>query len=200
MDTDGAKAARLAGTTNVGAEATCGSPPTAFDPTLHWHETLNDGSRVLIRPIGHDDAGLERAFLDGLSAQSRAYRFLGQVRITDEMIRQFTDIDPQRDVAFVALRHEECAKREIGVGRFCVNADGTSCECAVAVSDEWQGRGLGRALMLHLIAVARHRGIKRMFSIDAADNQRMRDLAAELGFARKSDPGYPSEVIHSLDL
>lgn len=171
-----------------------------FDPMAHWHETLRDGDRVLIRPMGKEDAALERAFIERLSPASRWYRFLGQIRASDDVIRRLTDIDYRRDMAFIALRHEAGEKREIGVSRFCLSDDGTSCECAVAVSDEWQGKGLGHLLMRHLIEMARQRGIKRMFSIDSAGNQQMRKLAASLGFGRKVEPGYPSEVIYSLDL
>jgi GNAT superfamily N-acetyltransferase len=171
-----------------------------FDPMSHWHETLRDGTRVLIRPIAKDDAALERTFLERLSPQSLRYRFLGQMNFSNDMIRRLTDIDYRREMAFVALRHEAGEKREIGVSRFCVSDDSTSCECAVVVADEWQGRGLGHLLMRHLIEVARQRGIKRMFSIDSAADSQMRDLAASLGFERKVDHGYPSQVIHSLAL
>lgn len=171
-----------------------------FDPMAHWHETLRDGSRVLIRPMSKQDAALERAFIERLSPTSRGYRFLGQIKPTHDVIRQLTDIDYRRDMAFVALRHEAREKREIGVSRFCLSDDEASCECAVTVSDEWQGRGLGHLLMRHLIEVARQRGIKRMFSIDSAANQQMRDLAASLGFERRVDHDYPSEVVYSLDL
>ena len=54
--------------------------------------------------------------------------------------------------------------------------------------------------MRHLIDVARQRGIKVMYSIDAANNQKMRDLAHSLGFERKVDLSYTSEVVHSLAL
>jgi GNAT superfamily N-acetyltransferase len=171
-----------------------------FDPMSHWHETLRDGTQVLIRPVGKDDAALERAFIERLSPASRWYRFLGQMQTSDDMIRQLTDIDYRRDMAFVALRHEVGEKREIGVSRFCLSDDGLSCECAVTVNDEWQGRGLGHLLMRHLIEVARQRGIKHMFSIDSAANQQMRDLAASLGFERRADQGYPCQVVYSLDL
>ena len=103
-------------------------------------------------------------------------------------------------MAFIALRHDAGEKREIGVSRFCVSKDGESCECAVAVSDEWQDKGLGTLLMRHLIEVARQRGIKRMISIDMAENVGMRKLAKSLGFDRKIYVDYPSEVIHTLDL
>lgn len=171
-----------------------------FDPMSHWHEMLRDGTRVLIRPIAKEDAALERAFLERLSPESRQYRFLGQVNFNDSMISRLTDIDYLRDMAFVALRHEAGEKREIGVSRFSMSDDGTSCECAVAVADEWQGRGLGHLLMRHLIEVARQRGVKRMFSIDSAANGPMRELAASLGFERRVEHDYPSEVIHSLAL
>jgi GNAT superfamily N-acetyltransferase len=171
-----------------------------FDPMSHWHETLRDGTQVLIRPIAKEDAALERTFIERLSPQSRENRFLGQMNASDDVARRLTDIDYRRDMAFIALRHDAGEKREIGVSRFYLSDDGSSCECAVTVADEWQGKGLGHLLMRHLIEVARQRGIKRMFSIDLAANKQMRELAASLGFERKVDRDYPSQVIHSLAL
>jgi GNAT superfamily N-acetyltransferase len=170
------------------------------DPAMHWHEKLRDGTQILIRPIRKDDGGLEREFIERLSPESREYRFLGQVKVSDDMVRRMTDIDYERDMAFIALRHDAGEKREIGVGRFCIAKDGESCECAVAVSDEMQHKGLGTLLMGHLIEVARQRGIKRMVSVDMAGNVAMRDLAKSLGFDRKVEDDYSSEVIHTLHL
>jgi GNAT superfamily N-acetyltransferase len=172
----------------------------ASDPAMHWHEKLDDGTRVLIRPIRKEDADLERSFIERLSPESRSYRFLGQVRASDDLIRRLTEIDYQHDMAFIALHLDAGEKQEIGVSRFSIGEDGESCECAVVVSDAWQGKGLGTLLMRHLIEVARQRGIKRMFSIDMAGNPGMRNLAASLGFVRKMDHEYPGEVIHTLDL
>jgi GNAT superfamily N-acetyltransferase len=171
-----------------------------FDSAMHWHDKLRDGTLVLIRPIGNDDGALERAFIERLSPESREYRFLGQVKVSDDLVRGLTDVDYQRDMAFIALRHDAGEKREIGVSRFCIAKDGQSCECAVAVSDEWQHKGLGTLLMRHLIEVARQRGIKRMVSVDMAGNVAMRKLAESLGFDRKIESDYPSQVIHTLDL
>ncbi|MEO8670702.1 MAG: GNAT family N-acetyltransferase [Tahibacter sp.] len=166
-----------------------------------WTHRLHCGTSVLIRPIDEQDAQLERRFIERLSPQSRRFRFLGQIASpSDETLRQLTQIDFTRDVAFVAVIHENNEKKEIGVARYGLAADGQSCECAVVVSDAWQNQGLGTLLMRHLIEIARQRGIRRMLSIDAADNGPMRDLAAHLGFARKSDPDDSAQVIHSLDL
>jgi len=66
------------------------------------------------------------------------------------------------------------------------------------VLDDWQNKGLGAILMKHLIEVARSRGIKRMWSIDSAENLAMSDLAHYLGFQRSQDRDDASQVIHSL--
>ncbi|MEP7098666.1 MAG: GNAT family N-acetyltransferase [Dokdonella sp.] len=184
----------------TGLVAASNAEVLGFNPADHWHEKLHDGTLVLIRPMHKDDAALERDFLERLSPASISYRFLGQMNPSDDLIRRMTEIDYTRDAAFIALRADGAEKKEIGVSRFCTSEDQASCECAVTVSDEWQGRGLGTLLMRHLIEVARHRGIKRMVSIDMAGNVAMRSLAQNMGFNRKVDLGYPSEVIHTLDL
>jgi GNAT superfamily N-acetyltransferase len=173
--------------------------PSAAGPS--WTEKLRDGSHVLIRPIRKSDAAIERAFIERMSPESRHFRFLGYFKSpSDEFVGRLTDIDYQRDMAFVALVHDEGEKKEIGVSRYSVAPDGTSCECAVAVADEWQGRGLGVLLMRHLIEVARARGIKKMLSMDASDNLHMRDLAEFLGFRRRPDPDDTRQVIYTLSL
>jgi GNAT superfamily N-acetyltransferase len=166
----------------------------------HWTEKLSDGTEVLVRPITTDDAMLERTFIEGLSAEGREYRFLGQVNVSDDLVRRMTDIDRERDVAFVALLQDGDKTVEIGVCRFCMDADTATCECAVAVSDAWQHRGLGAILMGHLIGVARERGFKRMVSIDMAENVAMRHLAKSLGFERRTADDSHGEVVHTLYL
>lgn len=170
-------------------------------PPAQWHDRLRDGTHVLIRQIRGDDALLERAFIEGLSPAARRFRFLGEVKMPNAaLIEQLTHPDPERDVAFVALVADGAEKREIGVARFCTRPDGRSCECAVVVADAWQQHGLATLLMQHLIDVARARGIECMYSVDAVENQAMRELAAHLGFRRKPDPDDTTQVLHTLDL
>ncbi|MGA9342405.1 MAG: GNAT family N-acetyltransferase [Rhodanobacteraceae bacterium] len=169
--------------------------------SMRWKENLRDGTTVLIRPISEEDVELERRFIEQLSPQSSRFRFLGQIKnASPELLKQFTHLDHAREVAFVALIDDGGSQREIGVSRYSSRADGLSCECAVAVSDEWQNRGLGTLLMQHLIEVARRHHIEVMYSLDARDNQAMRELADHLGFERKQDPDDATQVLHTLDL
>jgi len=169
--------------------------------TFHAIDTLRDGTHVIIRPIRKEDAGLERAFIQRLSPESRRMRFLGQIREpSDEMLRRLTDIDYKNEMAFIALVHRDGQTQEIGVARYSTSDGGRLCECAITVSDEWHNRGLATLLMHHLIDVARTRGIRTMVSYDAIDNGQMRELATFLGFKRKADPADSSMVVHSLTL
>ena len=166
-----------------------------------WKEKLRDGTTVLIRPISAADVGIEREFIERLSPQSRRYRFLGEIAAPGTaLLDRLTHLDPAHEAAFVALVADGAHKREIGVARFSADKDDRSCECAVAVADEWQGKGLATLLMRHLIEIARQRGYRRMYSIDARDNENMRELAEFLGFERRADPDDTTQVVHSLAL
>jgi GNAT superfamily N-acetyltransferase len=181
-------------------------PPFPESPALglagdHWIETLQDGSHVLVRPIRPEDRERENEFIKRLSPSSRHFRFLGEIReASPELLKQLVDVDYQKSMAFVALVHDDGMLREVGVSRYCASDDESHCECAVTVADDWQHRGLGVLLMRHLIGVARRNGFRKMFSIDSASNEPMRELAEYLGFQRRRDPNDASQVIHSLDL
>lgn len=165
---------------------------------VRWYETLNDGSSVLMRAMRPEDKDADVDFIRRLSEQSRRMRFLGQVRcLPDEELRRLTAIDPARDMAIVAICEDD--NRIVGVSRYSKGAD-DSCECAVAVADDWQAVGLGSRLMHYLIERAREQGIRRMVSFDLAENARMRSLAKFLGFRTRPDPQDPSMVIHELAL
>lgn len=167
----------------------------------HWIEHLRDGTPVLIRPLRAEDREREEDFIRRLSPTARRYRFLGDFRQpSPALVDQLMKVDFPRQVAFVALLHDEGKLREIGVSRYAATSEEHQCECAVTVADDWQNRGLGVLLMRHLIDVARANGFKRMFSIDEASNECMRSLADFLGFRRELSPDDPARVMHTLDL
>ncbi|HVJ62748.1 MAG TPA: GNAT family N-acetyltransferase [Tahibacter sp.] len=168
---------------------------------VHCVHRLRDGSHVLVRGIRKDDVEIERRFIQALSAQSRRFRFFGQIGSpSDDFLRCLVDLDFVHDIAFVALVHIDNMTREVGVARYAVSEDGKSCECAVAVDDAWHGRGLGTLLIGHLIEMARGQGIGEMIAVVAAANRDMADLAESLGFAGAGDPDDPSQKIYRLCL
>ena len=177
------------------------SPATPVPDAPRWRDVLRDGSCVAIRPITQFDVDKEREFISTLSPQSRRFRFLGQIgEPSEQLLKQLTTVDYRQDAAFAAIAMDDPDDRFIGVARFSVTPDRLRCECAVAVLDDWQHRGLGVILMTHLIEVARDRGIETMYSLDAAENAAMTELARFLGFTSRIDHDDPTLLVHSLRL
>ena len=155
--------------------------------TTHW--TLPDGTDVTIRAIKPEDADLEVNFVRKLSAETKYFRFMNTMReLPPAMVVRLTQIDYDREMAFVATVANEGQETEIGVCRYAVNPDGESCEFAVVVADDWQHRGLARRLMGVLIETARNRGLVYMNGVFLANNERMLRFVQSLGFVLSSDP------------
>ena len=150
---------------------------------------LADGADIVIRPIRPEDAGIEQAFVRNLSPQSRYYRFMQSLReLTPEMLVRFTQIDYDRELALIAVTTSRDREIELAVGRYITNPDGESCEFALVVADEWQGRGVGTRLMQQLIEAARARGFRSMDGEVLLNNAPMIKFVAGLGFEIRPDP------------
>lgn len=141
------------------------------------------GETVTLRPIRPEDAAIEQAFVRSLSPESRRFRFMDTLReLTPRMLARFTQIDYDREMALIATVGRDGAEVELGVCRYITNPDGASCEFAIVIADEQQGRGLGRRMMTQLIAVARMRGLQTMIGHVMGSNRGMLNLCQSLGF------------------
>jgi acetyltransferase len=132
---------------------------------------------------------MEQRFVKNLSERSRYFRFMNSVReLSPSMLMRFTQIDYDREMAFVCVRSEQGRDEEIAVARYVSTPDGRTCEFAVVVADAWQQKGLGRRLLETLIAVARSRGLDVMVGHVLAVNDPMLSLCVKLGFRISEHP------------
>jgi acetyltransferase len=161
--------------------------------------TAPDGTQVTLRPIELGDLALEQAFVTGLSAATGYKRLLSTRRPSHEEIKRFTDIDPEREYAVIATIIHNGAERQIGVARYVMLDRSDEAEFAIVLSDDWQGRGLGRALLSSLIAEAKRRGVLRLVGMTMSENDGMLALARRLGFSTTIGD-VPSETNLALDL
>jgi acetyltransferase len=165
--------------------------PTALRDSL----VLPDGTVATIRPIRPEDAGIERAFVQGLSEQSKFLRFMFGMRdLTPAMLTRFTQIDYDRELALIAVIDGPAGERQIGVVRYTTLPDGETCEFAIVVGDDWQGKGLARRMFTRLIEAARERRLKLMTGVTLRENSRMIELSRSLGFTTGTDPEDPELV------
>lgn len=163
---------------------------------------LPDGSNITIRPIRPEDAELETKFIDELSDEARYFRFMHSLHhLTQPMLVRFTQIDYYQEMALIAVMEEDNVEVELGVARYIINPDKTSCEFALVVSDKRQNQGLGHRLMQQLMEVARRRGLQVMEGEVLSNNSKMLGLMKSLDFSITPDPEDINirKVINHLD-
>jgi acetyltransferase len=151
---------------------------------LTQHYQLANGSNIIIRPIRPEDAVMEKDFVHRLSERSKYFRFMQSLHeLTPEMIVRFTQIDYDREMAFVALSGNENMPHELGVGRYMMNPDGHSVEFALVVADDCQCMGIGSRIMKTLMQTAKSKGISFFESEVLLANNPMLSLVKKLGFS-----------------
>lgn len=140
---------------------------------------LRDGSSVEIRPIEPEDRDRLRSGFERFSDRTRYLRFqVPMPRLSDEHLSYLTDVDHHDHEALVAV--EPDSGDVIGDARFVRVGEGVA-ECAIVVADDWQGRGLGSALLDRLVERAREEGVQRFTALVLAQNAEAIRLLERLG-------------------
>ncbi|MCU0764987.1 MAG: bifunctional acetate--CoA ligase family protein/GNAT family N-acetyltransferase, partial [Burkholderiaceae bacterium] len=150
---------------------------------------LRGEETVLLRPIRPEDAQAEKRFVSRLSPETMYLRFHAPLReLTTERLVRFTQIDYDREIAFVAIDGSGAQEEIRGVARYTRMPDGFSCEFGIVIEDGWQGRGLGHALMTALEETARSRGLTEIIGYVLRDNESMGRLMRGRGYIARSAP------------
>ncbi len=171
---------------------------------------LRDGKSCRLRPIRAEDAEALQQHMRSLSEQSRYFRFISTIsELTPKMMARYTQIDYDRELALVAVIGADGAlsppapgvpERIIGVVRYLLNPDRETCEFAVAISDAYQGCGLGSQMMKALIEAATDKGLRQMQGVVLRANRAMLGLMRHLDFKVTPDPDDPTLWLVAKDL
>ncbi|MBS0523195.1 MAG: bifunctional acetate--CoA ligase family protein/GNAT family N-acetyltransferase [Proteobacteria bacterium] len=147
-------------------------------------EIEHRGEHLRIRPIRPDDEPLIQRFTGHLTAEDIRLRFFGPMReLTHEMAARLTQIDYDREMAFLLLDGAGDRQELLGVGRLAADPGFEQAEFALIVASDRQRRGYGELLLRHVLDYARKRGAKRVIGHILRENHRMIDLSKRLGFA-----------------
>ena len=154
--------------------------PHELEQQVDWH-----GQALTVRPIRPEDGPAHLAFFDALSPDDVRYRMFVRVReLNAQQLARFTQIDYDREMAFIATRPGPSGQDEtLGVGRVVADPDNVSAEFAVTVRSDLAGQGLGTLLMRRLIDYCRSRGTREIVGEALPQNTRILKLARKLGFA-----------------
>ncbi|MFH8519032.1 GNAT family N-acetyltransferase [Streptomyces gelaticus] len=158
----------------------------------HWEAdvVLRDGGTARIRPITTDDAERLVSFYEQVSDESKYYRFFAPYpRLSDRDVHRFTHHDYVDRVGlavtvggeFIAtVRYDRIDER----GR-PASAPADEAEVAFLVQDAHQGRGVASALLEHIAAVARERGIRRFAAEVLPANTKMIKVFRDAGYTQQ---------------
>lgn len=153
--------------------------PSGLEETV----VLRDGGTILVRPIRPEDEPAHEDFVSRVSAEDYRLRFFSPLRqLPHTEMARFTQIDYEREMAFIATRPAGDHNETLGVVRAITDPDNLRAEFAVLVRTDMKGLGLGEALMRKIIDYCRQRGTREIVGDILRENQAMRTLASELGF------------------
>lgn len=162
---------------------------------------LSNGAVLLLRPVRPEDAEAQRRFVARLSDLTLYRRFHAPVReLTLDRLVRFTQIDYDREMAFVAVDAAGNEEEIRGFAQYNRVFGGSEAEFGIAVEDSWQGHGLGFAMMEALESCARARGVARLFGYVLADNDSMRRMMDARAYEAHREPDEPGVLRFSLAL
>ncbi|MDR3080010.1 MAG: GNAT family N-acetyltransferase [Streptomyces sp.] len=176
----------------------------------HWEAdvVLRDGGTARIRPITVDDAERLVSFYEQVSDQSKYYRFFAPYpRLSAKDVHRFTHHDFVDRVGLAAtvggqfiatVRYDRIGDEGLPA---TAHAEGHSAsarvetaEVAFLVQDAHQGRGVASALLEHIAAVARERGIGRFTAEVLPANTKMIKVFTDAGYQQKRS--FEDGVVH----
>lgn len=160
---------------------------------------LRDGTAASIRLAQPADKKMMRAFFESLSKVSSLRRFQSLAQPSDKLISFFCDpSNPKAQLTLIVTRSLQEHDAIIAVGTYAAG-DGASAEVAFAVSDAFQGRGVGTLLLERLALLAIRHGITRFWATTTAENRRMLDVFRDSGFTcRTRSEGESVEIDFSV--
>jgi acyl-CoA synthetase (NDP forming)/GNAT superfamily N-acetyltransferase len=180
------------------------------DYPAHWEAdvVLRDGGTARIRPITTEDAERLVSFYEQVSDESKYYRFFAPYpRLSDRDVHRFTHHDYVDRVGLAvtvggefiatvrydrinaqgrpASSHPSPATTPAGGRSAPAPPVSDEAEVAFLVQDAHQGRGVASALLEHIAAVARERGIRRFAAEVLPANNKMIKVFRDAGYTQK---------------
>lgn len=150
--------------------------------------TTRRGLELQIRPVKPEDAPLLLDLFEGLSEQSRYYRFFSiKQTLSGKMLIRFSQLDYDRHMALAAFTSSADPESMLGLVQLISDPDHNRAEFSMVVGDTWQGHGIGSILLAKILEVAKDYKIKRVVGMVLPENKPMLALGRKLGFGVTRD-------------
>lgn len=149
-------------------------------PGEETERTTRTGIKLLLRPVRKGDKDLLRSFAESLSEEDLYFRFFRHVEPSDDLLKRLVDFDRTKQIAILASIKHGTKEEIVGVGRSYSDQERARAELVFAVRDDFQNKGVGRELLLHLISLARTQGLRGLTAQVLVENVPMMRLLRSL--------------------
>ncbi|MEM2111457.1 MAG: GNAT family N-acetyltransferase [Candidatus Bathyarchaeia archaeon] len=161
-------------------------PEISYPEELEKYVTLEDGSKVLLRPIKPSDATMKQHLFYALSKESIAKRYLGSLKsMPIKRIWPHVIVDYDNEMSIVGTVMEEGRESIVGIGSYSRVPQTNIAEVAFVVRDDWQNKGLGSILLKYLAEIAKKRGLEGFTAWVLTNNTRMMHIFRKCGYPMK---------------
>ncbi len=180
-----------------GEAAVLAIPPYPEYLSEQWESR---GQVFTIRPIRPEDAQAHGDMVRRVPPEDMRYRFFTATReVAPEQMARLTQIDYEREMAFIAVRNSDGAT--VGVSRLVREMGTPRGEFAIVVEPSAKGLGLAAHLMARLVAWGRSVGLGEIVGTVLSDNHAMIGFVRHLGFVVRYVPDEADvvEAVLALD-
>lgn len=147
-------------------------------------ETLPGYGKALLRPVRPEDEAAFVRFFERLSPEDVRLRFFAPLaELPHSQLVRLTQIDYDREMAFVLDLEAASGDGILGVVRIAADPDNHRAEFALTVRSDLKGRGIGTLMLGRMLDYARERGLKEVFGDVLSENVRMISVCRDLGFS-----------------
>lgn len=153
--------------------------PKEYEKTVK----LGDGLNVFFRPERATDTEMLWEMFSTLSEES--LRFLVLPFPHERIERWTSNIDYDKVLPILAVVEEGEKKRIVAtasLGFFDADAFRHKAEFGITVHDDYQNRGIGTALTMHMLDIARKKGLRKVFLKVLTENKRAIRMYEKCGF------------------
>jgi len=158
------------------------------------------GGDYILRALRPADERKLQEFFYSHNKETLMMRYNHQVtQMSREKSCNLVSVDQSKDLALCFTELKKKGQIIQAVARYYLLEQSNSCEVAFVIKESKRGKGMARRLLLEMTAIAKQRGIEKMFAYVRRDNKPMIKVFEHGGFVRVASDE-PSEVIMELEL
>lgn len=150
---------------------------------------LKNGASLTVRFIEPKDADALLSYFRSLSRRSRYNRLMGAAsELPPSELDKALHIGEGSRFAVIAEMKIDGVDTVVGESRYSYDAGTQNTEFGLSIGDDWQGQGIGRAMLSNLECRAAALGASRLFGETFRNNEQMIGLARKAGYVFAGTP------------